>query len=423
MDDKVGITGTGIVCCLGTTQAEVWDALLAEGLDRRSDTACAVTGFPGKSFCVPDLDPSVMGIHPREARIMDRHAYMLMKASQDAYVQAGLGESLFPREDIGFFAGMGMVDYRIEDLLPAVLTSLVPQGAFSYDIFYQRGFKEIYPLWPLSMLNNISFCQVATRLDIRGENAVFSPHADSGGQAIIEGMACVCSRRSRVVIAGGVSEKISPASLARAHICGLGGPGLEGERNDAGHERGITLGEGCGMIAIELLSSARERDLPCLAVITGYGSAFDADDKSPGPTAHALALSMREALERAHITSRDIDLVMAQGDGRGVSDVKEREAVHEIFSGRIESVPVVSAHGVLGHLLSGSPSVALVIGTAVMKHGIIPSALRSAFWESPETAAALTPRQPLPLNPKRIMVNAYSAEGQCSSLIIEAGTG
>jgi len=38
--------------------------------------------------------------------------------AHDAYLHGGLAHAPFMEEDIGFFAGMGMVDYRIDDLLP-----------------------------------------------------------------------------------------------------------------------------------------------------------------------------------------------------------------------------------------------------------------------------------------------------------------
>ena len=81
---------------------------------------------------------------------------------------------------MGFFAGMGTVDYHLEDLLPAVAKSLSQSGDLDYDRFFSAGYQEIYPLWPLGMLNNVAFCQAAIHFGLRGENAVFSPHGDAG---------------------------------------------------------------------------------------------------------------------------------------------------------------------------------------------------------------------------------------------------
>jgi hypothetical protein len=41
------------------------------------------------------------------------------------------------------------------------------------------------------MLDNVAFCQISVALDLRGENAFFSPHADAGAQALAEGKAAV----------------------------------------------------------------------------------------------------------------------------------------------------------------------------------------------------------------------------------------
>ncbi|HXX58772.1 MAG TPA: beta-ketoacyl synthase N-terminal-like domain-containing protein, partial [Thermodesulfovibrionales bacterium] len=192
MDDRVVITGTGISCSLGTTRDEVWGSMLAGRSGIRPIEGFDTVGFGCRVAAqIQELNPRDLGISPKDSRIMDTHAYMLMKSSRDAYREAKLDTASVPAEETGFYAGMGMVDYRIEDLLPAVHKSLNSGGGLDYDAFFSEGYKEVYPLWPLSMLNNISFCQVAINLNIKGDNTVFSPHADSGAQAVIEGMSAI----------------------------------------------------------------------------------------------------------------------------------------------------------------------------------------------------------------------------------------
>ncbi len=354
---------------------------------------------------------------------MDTPAYMLMKCTTDAFLQAGLETTSIAREDIGFFAGMGMVDYDSEDLLPAVLKSWNSAGDFDYDLFYSDGYKEIYPLWPLSMLNNISFCQVAINHDIRGENAVFSPHADAGAQAVAEGMKTVLDRKSQVVLAGGVSEKLSPFSLARAHLCGV----LNTQDNQdemlcrpfSVLRNGTILGEGCGVLALELHSSAAERGVPCLASLTGYGAACETDGRFSGPSAMALARSMQAALDSAGIKPSDIDLIIAHGDGTIAGDNNESEAIHQVFSGCFDKVTVFSSKGALGHLLAGAPVVDMILAIWMIRTGIVPSTLNSAPSED-TILFNLLHGQSSPLQPKRILINCQSYEGQSASLLLEA---
>ena len=67
-------------------------------------------------------------IHPQLARSMGKHLSLLLASTEEALGGAGIGSGMFDPQDIGFFAGMGMVDYHVEDLLPAVLKSLNQSG-------------------------------------------------------------------------------------------------------------------------------------------------------------------------------------------------------------------------------------------------------------------------------------------------------
>lgn len=425
MDDSVVITGTGMVCSLGLSASETWDALLAgkHGISR-------IEGFDTRGFdCqmaaqVNGLGPSVLDIHPRDARIMDKHSYMLMKSSRDAFKQSNLNKVPIPSKDIGFFAGVGMVDYKTEDLIPAILKSLSPQGGIDidYDVFFSEGYREIFPLWPLSMLNNISFCQVAIDLGIKGENTVFSPHADSGVQAIAEAVKTLLDKKVQAVLTGGVSEKVSALSMARASLSGI----LNTSDNSAemmcrpfGKGRnGTVLGEGCGILTLELRSSAEERHVTCLAMITGFGFAFEISEKFNYPTARAISRSMEEAIVSTELKPSDINVIIAHGDGTRTGDKNEIDAIHQVFSECIDKLHVFSSKAALGHLFAGAPAVDTILGIYMLKHGIIPAVHNSQPSED-NIMFNLASKEPLRVHPKRIMINSQSYEGQCASLIIE----
>ncbi|UCD36107.1 MAG: hypothetical protein JSU90_04560 [Nitrospiraceae bacterium] len=424
MDNRVVITGTGLVSSLGLTPRDTWDALLAGKSGIRP-----IEGFDARGFeCpraaqVPGLGPSELNIHPRDSRIMDRHSYMLLKCSRDAVREARLDSGAVAADDIGFFAGMGMVDYNIEDLLPAVTPSLDKGGALDYDRFFSGAYREIHPLWPLSMLNNIGFCQAAIDLGIRGENTTFSPHADSGVHAVIEAYHTLLEGKAEAVLAGGVSEKVSPLSMARALWSGLlntSDRGHDAPCRPFGRDRsGTILGEGCGILSLELQSSAGKRNVSPLAAVTGYGASCELSADAHCPTPQAMSLSMEQAIAGAALEPSDIDLIIAHGDGTLKGDGHEIEAIHRTFSPVIDRMVVFSSKGALGHLLAGAPAVDAVLAVCMMTQGIVPSAsLLPPHDESIKfTMAGDTPRS---LRPRRILINSRSSEGQCASLIIES---
>lgn len=423
MDDKVVITGAGLVTALGTSLSETWDALLSGESGIRPITGFDAGGFSCTAAAeVQGLGPGELNVHPRDSRIMDMHSYVLMKCSRDAFRQSELDRGSVRPGDIGFFAGMGMVDYNVEDLLPSVLKSLNKSGNVEYDRFFSQGYTDIHPLWPLSMLNNISFCQVAIDLGIQGDNTVFSPHADSGIHAVIEAYNAVAEKRSMAVLAGGVSEKVSPLSMARASLHGIldtsGRMSGQWCRPFCKSRKGTVLGEGGGVVTLESDSSARARQVPRLASIAGYGASFEPGEETGCPSRRAIRLSMEKALGSADLAPSDIDVVIAHGDGTVHGDRHEAEAIHEIFSGRTGQVHVYSSKGALGNLMAGAPAADVIIGICILKHGIIPAACSSSPVDD-EIAFNVICDEPLRAGPGRILINARSYEGQCASLIIE----
>jgi 3-oxoacyl-[acyl-carrier-protein] synthase II len=401
----------------------VWSALLDGKVGIGELTGFQAEGFPCRvGGQVKGLTAEALGLQQREARIMDLHALMLMKCARDAYEEARLDRAELRREEVGFFAGMGMVDYRIEDLLPGVVGSLGAEGDLDYDGFFLRGYQAVYPLWPLSMLNNIGFCQVATSLDLRGENGVFSPHGDSGAQAVAEGVSALVEGRSRVVLAAGVSEKISPVSLARAHLAGV----LNTSRETSGRacqpfgteRKGTVLGEGCGVVCLELESAAKRRGIPGLAAVTGYGFACGRDGEAVAPSAQALKQSMEKALGRANLGPADIDVIIAHGEGTEGGDRNELEAIHSVFSAGVDMVAVFASKGALGHLLAGAPVVDMVLGLSMLRAGLVPAT--QCLRPDPAVRFNLATTGPLRRRARRIMVNCQSYEGQAGSLVIES---
>lgn len=426
ISEQVVITGAGLVSSLGRTAEENWEAICSGKSGIRPISGFDAGGFRCRLAAeVGDIDPATLGIHPRDARIMDTHAYLLMMASRNAFNDAGLDRAAFAADEIGFYAGMGMVDYQTDDILPAVMKSLGPDGFIDYPAFYAEGHREIYPLWPLSMLNNITFCQVGIDLGIRGENAVFCPHADAGAQAVTEGMRTVLEQKAKAVLAGGVSEKVSPLSLARLHLSGAAKKTSDAEYIPlSGEDKGTIMGEGAGMISLELRGSADRRGALYSVMISGYGHTFELMKEGPAPTPGAIANAMARALETASLHPEDIDLIIAHGDGSVFSDRSEADAINIVFGKQKGLVPVFSSKTALGNLFAGAPAADIILGMHMIEKGIIPAMIhdRAESMHPAVQDLGLVINTPIKKDIRRIMVNCQSYEGQAASIIIEAVT-
>ncbi len=400
LSDQIVITGVGAVCSLGNSIAEITGELMSgkSGVEEITDFGPGEFAFLAAQVKNPPVIKT--DIHPQLARTMGKHLSLLLASMEQALGMAGIGSGMFDARDIGFFAGMGMVDYHVEDLLPAVLKSLDQGGDLDYDRFFPAGYQEIYPLWPLGMLNNVAFCQAAIHFGLRGENCVFSPHGDAGIAAVAEAVKVLEEGKARVALAGGVSEEVSAFSIARARLKGL----IRPPGDNSGAE--IFLGECGAMLVLEPLSGAVERGADILAGIAGFGFSCHKNGRGDFASRQAICSAIQGALSRAALGAGQIDLIM-----HGSLSQSELEAAREIFDMDVESPIMVTTARALGEMLAAGPILNTAIGLSIAE----PAALPRDFQYLPRGSGP--PRGPS--RTRRILVNGISYEGRCASMIME----
>lgn len=272
-------------------------------------------------------------------RILGHHGRLFDALARDVHAAAGL--AALPRERVGLFAGMGMVDSPSGDLLAAARAAR-GEKAVDWAEFYASAYRSIHPLWPLSMLSNVAVGQVAIDLDIRGDNVVLASDADAGLRALLEAARSVRDGSCDAALAGGVSGRIGPAALARLHFQG---------------RSGVPLGEGGAAFVFERESFARERGATIHGFLLGGATAFGAADEHAGPNSGAVARAIRGALAEADKALEDMGVVhfhREQEDPLSHAFAAELLGFDEVgFSGG-GATCASKLH--LGHLGAGSPA-------------------------------------------------------------------
>ena len=413
LTDQVVITGLGAVCSLGNSVREISLGLSSGKSGISEITDFDASGLGWRAAQVKNSPAIKTDIHPHLAKTMGKHLSLLVISTEQAIGDAGIGPAKFDPEDIAFFAGMGTVDYHLEDLLPAVVKSLGQSGDLDYDRFFSAGYREIYPLWPLGMLNNVAFCQAAIHFGLRGENAVFTAHGDAGIKAVAEAVKVLGEGKAKVALAGGVSEEISPSSLARARLKGLLGPpeGLSGDPMAQGSATGVFLGECGAMLVLEPLVDAIARGANVLAKVIGFGFSCRRDVKSGFASSQAICTAMEGALFQAGLGPEQIDVIMLGGCSRA-----EAEAVGETFGAGTKAPMAVSTAKAIGETFAAGPILNTAIGLKISDWAGLPRSIcicLSRGGGSPMTRSKSA----------RLLVNGISYEGMCSSMIIEKTAG
>lgn len=344
MTDRVVVTGVGAVTALAGDAAASWAAVR----EARGVVASRATGERRLA-----IDPEELGIGERDAWLLGPPGSALLLAARQAAAQAGLALDPSESDEVGFFAAMGMVDPDIADLRTAVTSSLAADG-FALARFFSDGYRDLNPLLPLAMLNNVAFCRVCAALGVRGDNAVLSPAADAGVAAIVEAAAAASAGIAATVLAGGASERVSALSEARARL--LEEPGGRAPRPP--------IAEGAAVLVLEPERRARERDVHPLAALAGWGLACEADP------ARARAAAIRQATERAGADLRAVDLILpCARSGDGAADPA---------AAAVERLPVAERLGDLG---AGTAAVNAVLATFALAGGAGRGACRAALIE------------------------------------------
>lgn len=329
----------------------------------------------------------------RDAKIMTKPAIMLNKSVDSVFSKSRLHE--YNPEEIGLFMSLGMFDYDIDDLLPAVLKSMKDETLY-YTDFFKKGFREIYPLWPLTMLNNIAMCQCSIKLGIRGDNAVFSPHSDSSLNAIYEGWMSVQQGNCNVAIVGGVSEIVSPMSLIRYVLCNTNSSRI----NKLSTIPPYFISEGAVVFSLEDIDDARNRGLTCLSILKGFGASFEFDEKKGGATVDSIETSMKSAMQMADIQPQDIDCVFCHHDIEIDEGENELKALKKTFS---KLPTVICSKSRFGDMLSCAGAFDVSLGIMMLL--------------DEDYAQKITNKRQTYM-PSNILINAMSVEGSVSTLII-----
>ena len=126
-------------------------------------------------------------------------------------------------------------------------------------------------------------------------------------------------------------------------------------------------------------------------------------------------ISMRLAIEMAHLTSQDIQYVNAHGTGTPNNDESESVALKRVFG---ENMPLVSStKAFTGHTTSASGSIEAVICILAMQHHFVPANLG---WRC-QMANGITPTLGVEnIHLEHILCNAFGFGGNDTSLVISA---
>jgi len=241
---------------------------------------------------------------------------------------------------------------------------------------------------------------------LRGFNACLTCGHISGLAAIEYACRRITLGREKRLLAGGaeaLSESIFQAYCLRGQLSA----GDEPRPYDPG-SKGMVLGEGAAVLALEEPDLAREWRDPVLARVCGYASCQGEN------VAEGLARSMRGAMEDAGIGPGGVDVVLGAACGLPELDAAEVEALRSVFSG--EGPLVTSVKPSVGEGMGAGGPMSMAAALCCLDAHFVPSIL--ADEPPPIEGVSIVAGEPPEMPVRTVLVNAADPGGACVSLVL-----
>ena len=428
MNRRVVVTGLGVISSLGNTVKENWKNL-TEGISGISPIALLPDpSFPVKTAGgIKHFKPADYGIQPKSLKLMNTTIQYAIAASNFAVEDANISRNEYADREIGLSFGVNGIQYAAEEGFLAFYESVnndlrnymsgdnVTAGA---PIKINDPGLAVHPLWPLSVLSNMSLCQIAIHHSFQGPNLAFSSVDAAGSQAIGEAYKSICQGAGDIYIAGG-GYALNTIDILSLSSMDLLSKNQEEIRPFDRLRDGCVLGEGAVVLVLEEMSHALDRGAPVYAEIAGYGSFFnglsDACDNGNSSTGCvAMKECMSRALSDASLDPSSIDYINADGKGTVQSDCLEAQALYHMFG---REVPVSTSKPLTGHMLAANGAFQALSTVLSIKHGIIPPTI-NCMDQDPQCDIAVV-KNALKKQIKYAISNTFGFSEEHTSLVFK----
>ena len=353
MAKGISITGSGIVCAIGTDKESVLTSLREKkiGIGPMRYLQSSHKELPVGEVKISNEELRLsLGIESNEdiSRTTLLGAYALKQAIGDANLSNGAmtGKRVFfiSGTTVG---GMDVTERHYHNMLNH------EEKALHYVLQHDCG-------------SNTE--AIASLCSINGEMTTISTACSSALNAIILGVRMLLANEADIVLAGG-SE-----ALSRFHLNGFNSLMIldkEACRPFDKSRQGLNLGEGAAYIVLERSDDAKSRGAHINGYIGGYGNRCDAfHQTATSPNGEGAYLAMTDALKMARIKPSSIDYINAHGTGTPDNDRSESTAVRRLFDNMIP--PISSTKSYTGHTTSASGSIETVISLIAMHNDFVP---------------------------------------------------
>ena len=374
MRRRVVVTGLGAVTPIGNDVATTWRAMQDGISGAAMITKFDASAFPVRFACeLKGFDP-LRAMDRKEAKRADPYAQYAMAAAVEAMADAGLTNGGVDVDRLGVIVGSGI----------GGLKSFEEQ----HDTFRERGASKISPFFIPMFIADIAAGIVSMRFNARGPNYATVSACATSAHAIGDAFRTIQYGDADVIICGGAEAAVTAMSIGGfANMTALSTRNDSPESASRPFDRdrdGFVMGEGAGIVVLELLDHALARGAKIYGEVAGYRATGDAYHLTGQlPEHEGLQRAMRGALADGGLQTADVDYVNAHGTSTPLNDSNEAKAIAIVFGDHATRLSISSTKSMTGHMLGAAGSVEFIAATLAIRDSVIPPTI-NIFTADPE---------------------------------------
>jgi 3-oxoacyl-[acyl-carrier-protein] synthase II len=401
---RVAVTGLGVIAAIGEGVDEFRKGLFGGRCGIGPVTLFDTAGFPCRVAAQANGLDGRAQFEPKAIRRISRCDMLGLIAAEQALSNAGLNPNACDPARMGTVMGGGA------------------GGMLSWEGYRRAAWSGEKGARP-SLLLPAAQCTltdlVATHYGLTGFRATISTACSSSATAIGYAFDLIQGGTQDMVIAGG-SEALSELTFAGFNALRLMDP-LYCRPFDM-NRRGLSLGEGSGMLVLEAYERAVERGAVIYGEVLGYATNSDAFHMtSPDPEGKGMAGVMGQALDTAGLIPGQVDYLNAHGTATKINDQTETRAIKEVFGDEgARNLAISSTKSMVGHCLGAAGAVEAVATILALYEQKVPPTIHLTEPD-PHCDLDYVPGQTRPQRIRYAISNSFAFGGNNTSVVFGKG--
>ncbi len=410
---RVVITGLASLSPLGHDMATTWKRLVAGESGIEPITLFDASGYDSTiAGEVKDFDPTRY-VSAKAARHMDRFTQFASAAGDMLMEDSGCKVTDENSRNIGVIMGVGLGGLRTMEVYEEKLLKAGP--------------NKISPFMIPMLISNMGPGELGIKFGIKGPNYVTTSACASASHALGTAYSEILLGRIRACVSGGVEATVTPLGVAgftalKALSTHYNNDSHRASRPFDNDRDGFVIGEGAGLLMLELLEDAKERGANIVAEIVGYGASCDAYHMTaPDPEGTGMEWAMRNALKDAGIAPEAVGHINAHATSTRQGDVIETRAMKKVFGDHARNLHISATKSMTGHLLGAAGGIEACFTALALRDGIIPPTI-NLDNPDPECDLDYTANKAVKAECEYALCNSFGFGGTNASVVLKKWT-